>query len=191
LIDCDGAERHRLLDPNQGDKSSFQLIQTGGEQKIWLADSVDCPRIHMHSTDGHEVLLLDHDKGKLSISPTPHKGKIQITTSDKQMQITMDVENGDITIQNHNTQGKGNKGDISIYAKHNIKLHAENIIEMRADKGYDIQSKKGPFSVVACSISLSQPPECGAKSVPETIRPTVLTKIDTTEGALINKYDPS
>jgi hypothetical protein len=191
LIDSDGKERHRLLDPNQGDKSTFQLIQTGNEQKIWMADSENCPRIHIHSTDGHEFLLLDHDNGKKSISPTPHQGKIQITTSDKQMQITMDVENGDISIQNHNMSGKGKTGDISLYAKHNIKLHSENVIEMRADKGYDIQSKNGPFSVTACAISLSEPPNCGAKSVPENIRPTVLTKIETTEGSLINKYDPS
>lgn len=193
LIDDKGAERHRLVDPNQLAMSSFQLIQTEKYQKIWLADSPKTPRIHMHSTDGHEVLLLDHDYGTTSISPTPHKGKIQITTSDKQMQITMDVENGDITIQNHNLGGKSGKtnmtGDISIYAAHDIKLHAKNMIQMRADKGYDIQSSDGSYDVVACGISHSTP--CGSPHVPEVIRETVLTDIDVTEGKLINKYNPS
>lgn len=189
LIDDKGAERHRLVDPNQKALSSFQLIQTEKYQKIWLADSPKTPRIHIHTTDSHEMLFLDHDYGEAGISPTPHKGKIQITTSDKQMQITMDVENGDITIQNHNLGGKGKTGDISVYAAHDIKLHAKNMIEMRADAGYDIQSSGGSYSVVACGISHSTP--CGSPHVPEVIRPTVLTNIDVTEGTLINKFNPS
>lgn len=193
LIDDKGAERHRLVDPNQMAGSSYQLIQTEKYQKIWLCDSPKTPRIHMHSTDGHEVLLLDHDFGAAGISPTPHKGKIQITTSDKLMQICMDVENGDITIQNHNLGGASGKtnatGTISLFAAHDIKIHAKNQIIMRADKGYDIQSCNGSYDVTACSISHNTP--CGACHVPEVIRPTVLTNIDVTEGKLINKYNPS
>lgn len=194
LIDDKGAERHRMLDPNQLDLSSYQLIQTELYQKIWLADSPKCPRIHLHTTDSHELLLLDHDYGEASISTVPHKGRIQLTTSDKLMQIIMDVEAGDITIQNHNlggsgAHGKANTGDISLYAANDILLHAKNMIEMRADAGYDIQSCGGSYSVVACGISHSTP--CGACHVPESIRPTVLTNIDITEGTLINKYDPS
>lgn len=193
LIDDKGAERHRLVDPNQMAGSTFQLIQTEKYQKIWLSDSPKTPRIHVHTTDGHEALFLDHDYGTTSISPTPHKGKIQITTSDKLMQICMDVENGDITIQNHNLGGKSGMtnqtGTISLFAAHDIKLHAKNQMIMRADKGYDIQSCDGPYDVTACSISHNTP--CGACHVPEVIRPTVLTNIDVTEGKLINKYNPS
>lgn len=194
LIDDKGVERHRLVDPNQKDGSTYQLIQTESYQKIWLADSPDCPRIHAHTTTGHEVLLLDHDKGTSSISPTPNQGKIQITTNDKQMQITMDVESGDISIQNHNLAGTGSggkplTGDISIYAANNLLLHADNMIQMRANLGYDIQTSAGSYNVVACGISHSTP--CGAPTIPEVIRPTVLTDIDVTEGALINKFDPS
>lgn len=194
MIDDKGAERHRMLDPNQIDFSTYQLIQTEKYQKIWLADSEKCPRIHLHTTDGHEVLLLDHDYGEKGISPVPHKGRIQVTTSDVQQQIIMDVEAGDITIQNHNLgghggHGKANTGDISLFAANNILLHAKNMIEMRADQGYDIQSSGGSYDVVACGISHSTP--CGAAHVPEPIRPTVFTNIDITEGTLINKYDPS
>jgi len=194
LIDDKGAERHRMLDPNQLDLSTYQLIQTELYQKIWLSDSAKCPRIHAHTTDGHELLLLDHDYGVSSISPVPHKGRVQITTSDKLMQIIMDVESGDITIQNHNlggdgAHGKANTGDISLYAANNILLHAKNMIEMRADNGYDVQSCAGSHNTVACGIGHSSP--CGACHVPEPIRPTVLTNIDITEGTLINKYDPS
>lgn len=189
LIDDKGKERHKLVDPNQGSMSSYQLIQTGKYQKIWLADSPLTPRIHVHTTTGHEMLLLDHDNGKAGISPIKNKGKIQITTNDKKMQITLDVEKGDITIQNHNLGGNGKTGDISIYAAKNIKLHAKEMIQMRANKGYDIQSSDGSYKVVACGISHDTP--CGSPAVPEVIRPTVLTNIETTEGSLINKFDPS
>lgn len=191
LIDDKGVLRDKLLDPNQLCMSSYQLIQTEKYQKIWLADSPDSPRIHMHTTTGHELLLLDHDK---AILPDIGKGKIQLTTNDKQMQITMDVENGDISIQNHNLGGKGAggkpmTGDISIFAANNILLHAKNMIQMRADAGYDIQSSGGSYNVVACGISHSTP--CGAPHIPEVIRPTVLTDIITEPGGLINKFDPS
>ena len=189
LIDDKGKERHRMLDPNQKCLSSFLLHQTGKAQKIWMSDSEKCPRIHLHTTDGHELLLLDHDKGTAGISPTPHKGRIQLTTSDKKQQIIMDVENGDITIQNHNLSGKGKTGNIKLFAANNILFHAKNKIEMRADKGYDIQSSNGSYSVAACGIS--QSPICGGPHSPEAVRPTVLTAIDITEGSLINKYDPS
>ena len=190
LIDCNGVERDKLVDPNQGPVgSTYQLIQTEKYQKIWLADSPNSRRIHMHTTKGHEVLLLDNDKDLAA-----PLGKIQITTYDKLMQITMDVDNGDITIQNHNLSGAGAggkpfTGDISIFAANNILLHAQNMIQMRADLGYDIQSSDGSYNVVACGISHSTP--CGAPHIPETIRPTVLTDIITTPGSLINKFDPS
>jgi hypothetical protein len=195
LIDCTGKERDKLVDPNQGlAASSYQLIQTEKYQKIWMADSPKCPRIHVHTTTGHEVLLLDHDQGTVGHMQDTGKGKIQITTNDKLMQITMDVENGDITIQNHNLGGKGAggkplTGDISIYAANNILLHAKNMIQMRADLGYDIQSSDGSYNVTACGISHSTP--CGSPHIPETIRPSVLTDIETTPGSLINKFDPS
>lgn len=188
LIDDQGKERHKLLDPNQKCGSTYQLMQTEKYQKIWLADSPLCPRIHIHSTDGHELLLLDHDMGISGSSPTPHKGKVQITTSDKKMQITLDVENGDISIQNHNMSGKGKTGDISIFAKHDIKLHAENMIQMRADKGFDIQAEDGNWDLKACNVNNID--SCGEKSVPEIIRPSVLTNIEITEGSLINKFNP-
>ena len=194
LIDSNGAERHRLLDPNQRDLSSYLLIQTEKYQKIWLTDSPESQRIHIHTISGHEMLFLDHDSKILKISPPKNKGKIQITTNDKKMQIVMDVLHGDITIMNHNlggdsSGGRANTGDISLYAAHDILLHADNKIEMRANKGYDIQSSDGPYSVVACSIGTSS--VCGAPSKKEPVRPTVLTDIETTEGLLINKYDPS
>lgn len=205
LIDDKGAERHRLLDPNQLCFSSYQLIQTELYQKIWLSDSPLCPRIHAHTTDGHELLLLDHDMGVASISPTPHKGKIQLTTSDKLMQITMDVENGDITIQNHNLGGKGydspdpqsgtpRSGNIKLYAAQDIILEAKNKIWMRADLGFEVTSEGGMWNqdVVDtnfnCDLAAQGP---FTPTVPEVIRPTVLTNIETTEGALVNKFDPS
>ncbi len=194
LIDDKGTLRDKLLDPNQLCLSSYQLIQTEKYQKIWLADSPDCPRIHIHTTDGHELLLLDHDKGVAGISPTPHQGKIQITTSDKLMQITMDVENGDITIQNHNLGGKGKTGDVKIFAAHDIKLEALNQIHLWADMGMEVTSANGMWNqdVVDtnfnCGLALMGPFE---PVVPDVIRPTVLTDIETEPGALINKFDPS
>lgn len=196
LHSSNGGHRHRLLDPNQMDLSSYQLIQTEKYQKIWLTDSPKCPRIHLHSTHGHELLLLDHDYGTVGISPPVNKGRIQLTTGDKLQQIIMDEQSGDITIQNHNLagdsshgSGKELTGDISIFAMNNIKLHAMNMIEMRADAGYDIQSAGGSYNVIACSISHSTP--CGSPHIPSVIRPTVLTDIDVTEGKLINIWDPS
>lgn len=194
LIDDKGSERHKLLDPNQKDGSTYQLIQTGGYQKIWLADSNLCPRIHMHSTSGHELLLLDHDQGVAGISPTQNKGKVQLTTNDKQMQITMDVENGDITIQNHNLGGKGKTGDIKLFAANNIQLDAKNQIWMSADLGFNVTSANGPWNqdIVATNFNCGLA-EQGPFSpvIDESIRPTVLTDIETSEGALINKFDPS
>lgn len=173
LIDDKGAERHRMVDPNQGDASSFQLIQTHDTQKIWLADSPKCPRIHIHTRDGHEMLFLDEAKaGK----------KIQITTSDKKQQVLLDEKNKDIIITNHSN-------NISIYAKNNIMIHAKNQIIMRANNGYDVQSSGGSWSVVACGIGHTS--VCGGPASPEPVRSSVATKIDITEGNLINKYNPS
>ena len=190
LVDDQGRERHKLVDPNQKNGSAFQLLQSGGEQKIWLSDSSLCPRVHIESSTGHEILLLDHDQGVIGSSPTPGKGKIQFTTNDKQMQITMDVENGDIVIQNHNLGGKGKTGDVSIYAANNIVLNADNQILMRANLGYSIQSTDGDFNVDACSINHN----CDSNDIessPEQIRKSVLSKIETTEGSLINKFSPN
>jgi len=194
LIDDKGVERHRLLDPNQIDLSSYQLIQTENKQKIWLADSPKTPRIHVHTTDGHELLLLDHDYGVSNISPTPHKGKIQITTSDKLMQITMDVENGDITIQNHNLAGIGKTGDIKLYSAHDIRLEALNQIHFWADNGFEVTSANGAWNQDIVDSNFN----CGLASmgpfapiVPDIIRPSVLTDVDTTEGDLGNYFEPS
>ena len=195
MIDDKGAERHKLVDPNQKAMSSFQLIQSGGYQKIWLCDSQKTPRIHMHSTDGHEVLLLDHDYGTVGCSPTPHKGKIQITTSDKQMQISLDVENGDITIQNHNMGGKSpHTGDIKLFAAHDIRLEAKNQIWLWADMGFEVTSASGAWNQDIVDTNFN----CGlaamgpfAAVVPDVIRKTVLSDIEVTEGKLINKFNPS
>jgi len=173
LIDDKGAERHRMVDPNQGDGSTFQLIQTEKYQKIWLADSGKCPRIHVHTTAGHESLFLDDCKfGK----------KIQITTSDKKQQVLLDEKNKDIIITNHSN-------NISIYAKNDIMIHAKNKIIMRANNGYDVQSSGGTWAVVACGIGHTS--TCGAGAVPEPVRGSVATNIDITEGSLVNKYHPS
>ncbi len=172
LIDDKGAERHRMTDPNQLSGASYQLIQTEKYQKIWLADSPECPRIHIHTTTGHELLLLDTGKGN----------KIQLTTNDKKMQIVLDVESGTLTIQNHT-------GDINLFSAKNITLDAKEMIQMRADKGFDIQATDGSYDVTACSISHSS--SCGDAHKPDQIRPSVLTNIDITEGTLINKFDPS
>jgi hypothetical protein len=173
LVDDKGKERHKMVDPNQGDGSTFQLIQTEKAQKIWLADSGKCPRIHVHTTGGHEALFLDNSSfGR----------KIQFTTSDKKEQILMDEKGKNIIITNHNN-------NVSIYAKNNITLHAKNMIIMRADSGYDIQSSGGSYAVTACGISHTS--VCGAGAVPEAVRGSVGTKISVTEGSLINKYDPS
>jgi len=194
LIDDKGVERHRMLDPNQIDASSYQLIQTEKYQKIWLADSPLCPRIHAHTTSGHELLLLDHDQGVVGHMPAANKGKIQLTTNDKQMQITMDVENGDITIQNHNLGGKGKTGDIKLFAAGNIKLEAQKQIHLWADLGMEVTSANGEWNQDVVDTNFN----CGLAAmgpfepvVPDVIRPTVLTDIDITEGSLINKFDPS
>lgn len=184
LIDDQGAERHRLLDPNQLCGSTYQLIQTEKYQKIWLSDSPLCPRIHAHTTDGHELLLLDHDMGVASISPTPHKGKIQITTSDKQMQITLDVESGNLTIQNHNP------GGLDIYSLGDLSIKTNGMMTMEADLGFRVNSSDGMWiETTNQNITNSEGPY--GPAAPTNIRPTVLTNIDVTEGTLINKFDPS
>jgi hypothetical protein len=194
LTNDKGKERHRLVDPNQKDGSSFQLIQTAKYQKIWLADSDKTPRIHMHSASGHEVLLLDHDKGVSGCSPTPNKGKIQITTGDKMMQISLDVENGDISIQNHNLGGKGNSGDITLFAANNIKLKAKNQIWLWADNGFEVTSSGGAWNQDIVDTNFN----CGLAAMgpfagvaPSSISATVLSDIEVTEGKLINKFNPS
>ena len=204
LIDDQGAERHRLVDPNQFCASSYQLIQTEKYQKIWLADSPLCPRIHIHTTHGHEGLFLDHDMGTVGHSPAPNKGKIQFTTGDKLQQITMDEYEGDITIQNHNLAGNGWKpdpqtgtprsGNIKLYAANDIVLAAKNKFWLRADMGMEVTSEAGMWNQDVVDTNFN----CGlaaqgpfTPTVPEEIRPSVLTDIDVTEGVLINKFKPS
>src|SRR5574344_299930 len=195
LIDDKGAERHKLVDPNQGNGSTYQLLQTNGKQKIWLADSPLTPRIHLHSANGHEILLLDHDMGKAGCSPTPGKGKIQITTADKLMQIVLDVENGDITLQNHNLGGKSpNTGNIKLFAAKDIILDAKNKIFMSADLGFNVTSASGPWNQdivdtnFNCDLAEQGP---FAPVVDDVIRASVLSDIETSEGSLINKFNPS
>ena len=204
LIDDQGSERHRLLDPNQLCGSSYQLIQTENYQKIWLADSPLCARIHIHTTGGHEALFLDHDMGTVGHSPTPNKGKIQFTTSDKLQQITMDAYEGDITIQNHNLGGNGWKpdpqtgasrsGNIKLYAANDIVLAAKNKFWLRADMGMEVTSEAGMWNMDVVDTNFN----CGlagqgpfTPTSPEEIRPSVLTDIDVTEGTLINKFNPN
>jgi len=187
LINNQGELRDKLVDPNQKDGSTYQLIQTANKQKIWLADSEKCPRIHLHTKTGHEILLLDHDNGEANISPDKEKGKIQITTNDKQMQILLDVMNGDIVIINKNMSGKGNTGNIKIYAENDIIFEAKNQIKMKADMGFKIESINGNINMDACNINQN----CASASAvaPDGIRPTVLTDIETPTGQLKNKFD--
>ena len=181
LIDCNSTLRDKLVDPNQGPAgSTYQLIQTEEYQKIWLADSPNSRRIHMHTTKGHEVLLLDNDKG-LGAS----MGKIQITTHDKLMQITMDVDNGDITIQNHNVKN----GDIKLYAKGNIKLDAEKQIMLDATLGFTINSSDGMW-IENTNQNITNSDAPGGPVSPDSIRPSVLTNIIAGGDKLINKFNP-
>lgn len=204
LIDDKGNERHKLVDPNQGSFSSYQLLQTELGQKIWLADSQLTPRIHLQSTNGHEILLLDHDMGKENTSPTPNRGKIQITTADKKMQFIMDVENGDIVIQNHECNPENPEckeigerpraGNIKLYAANDIILDAKNKIFMSANMGFNVTSSAGPWnqdivdSNFNCGLAEQGPFE---EVIADFIRPTVLSEIETTEGSLVNKFNPN
>lgn len=184
LIDDKGAERHKLVDPNQGNNSSYQLIQTEKYQKIWLADSPLAPRIHMESTNGHELLLLDHDNGKSGCSPTPNKGKIQLTTADKKMQIVIDQESGKIIIQNHNP------GGLDIYSKGDLSLKTEGSMILEANNGFKVNSSGGMW-VETTNKNITNSSGPGGPVVPTGIKGTVLSKIETTEGSLINKFSPS
>ena len=184
LIDDKGAERHKLVDPNQGNGSSFQLIQSGAGQKIWLADSQLTPRIHIESNNGHEILLLDHDMGKAGCSPTPGKGKIQITTADKKMQIVLDQENEKISIQNHNS------GGLEIYSKGDLSLKTEGSMILEANNGFKVNSSDGMWvETTVKRVTNSSGSE--GPVVPPTISGSVLSNIETTEGSLINKFNPS
>ncbi len=184
LIDDKGSERHKLVDPNQGNASSFQLIQTEKNQKLWLADSPLAPRIHMESNSGHELLLLDHDMGKAGCSPTPGKGKIQFTTADKKMQIVLDQESGKITIQNHNPAG------LEIYSKGDLSLKTEGSMILEANNGFKVNSSGGMW-VETTNKNITNSSGPGGPVSPPSIKGTVLSKIETTEGSLINKYNPS
>lgn len=191
LEDDKGALRDKLVDPNQpsGAGCSYQLIQTELYQKIWMSDSSHCPRIHMHSTDGHEVLLLDHDKGVAGISSTPGKGKVQITTSDKQMQISMDVKSGELIIQNHNLGGDGDSGCVKIFAAGNMTLECQKHMKIIADLGMRVSSVAGMWSHDIYVTSFNGGGTTGAS--PTSIQPTVLTNIEASGSRLVNKFDPS
>jgi len=184
LIDDQGAERHRLVDPNQMSGSTYQLIQTELYQKIWLADSPLCPRIHLDTTTGHEVLLLDHDQGVAGTSPTPNKGKIQITTNDKLMQITLDVESGNLTIQNHNP------GGLDIYSLGNLSIKTNGEMALEADLGFKVNSSDGMW-VETTNQNITNSDGPGGPAAPTIILPSVLKDIDVTEGTLVNKFKPS
>lgn len=187
LIDDNNVERDRLLDPNQMCGSSYQLIQTEKKQKIWLADSPLAPRIHLHTNGGiggHELLLLDHDMGVANTSPTPDKGKVQITTSDKLMQITLDVESGNLTIQNHNP------GGLDIYSLGDLSIKTNGLMSLEADLGFKINSSDGMWiENTNQNITNSDAPE--GPAAPTAILPSVLSDIDTTSGELVNKFKVS
>jgi len=189
LLDDKEALRDQLVDPNQPAGSTYQLIQTELGQKIWMADSENTPRIHLHSTDGHEVLLLDHDTGEASISTAKHKGKIQITTSDQQMQISMDVKSGELIIQNHNLGGDGDTGSISIFAAGDMNLECQKHMNIIADLGMRVSSISGKW---VHDIYVTAFNGGGVQAAaPTTIQPTVLTDITTSGATLVNKFDPS
>lgn len=132
--------RIKYIDPNDHkDKlntSSYMLLQTEQKHNFWMADTPEYPRIHASTIKGHEVLMLDE-------SPEHPKGKIQITTHDKLMQIVMDVDSGDILINNFNKNGTGGNtrmnsekytGSIRIYSVGDIELHAEKNIGLFANQ---------------------------------------------------------
>ena len=110
------------------------------------------------------------------------------------MQISLDVENGDISIQNHNLGGKGNSGDITLFAANNIKLKAKNQIWLWADNGFEVTSSGGAWNQDIVDTNFN----CGLAAMgpfagvaPSSISATVLSDIEVTEGKLINKFNPS
>ena len=154
----------KYVDPNQMVGSTYQLIQTEKKQKIWLADSPNCPRIHAHTTKGHELLLLDKSEG----SP---QGKIQVTTYDKMMQFVMDIDSGDIEINNL-------KGGIKMSALLNIELHTPEMIMMHGELGIIMNSCDGPINGQDSSTVLAKlPAGPGAGHIPGAIKPSVLTDV--------------
>jgi len=169
----------QYLDPNVAqhkffNNSTYQLIMTEKKHKIWLSDSSLCPRIHLSTTSGHELLLLDHDQGVDATMMVENKGKIQITTNDKLMQITMDVEKGEISIQNHNLTGSGQTGSIKMFAAENIEFHAEGEIIGRGRLNIDMQSCDGEFIGIGSDHTvLVIPTGPGDKPIPSEIKPSV------------------
>ena len=123
----------KYLDPNDLNKSTYQLLMTEKKHKLWMADTDTYPRIHAYTSKGHEVLLLDS-------SPDTPAGKIQITTYDKKMQIIMDVEKGNLMINNLHSEGT-------------IKMYSAGKIELHAEKSIDILSKGGVSTTGNTSIS--------------------------------------
>lgn len=167
----------KYVDPNQMVGSTYQLIQTEKQQKIWLADSADCPRIHAHTTKGHEVLLLDK-------SVDAPKGKIQVTTYDKTMQFIMDLDSGNIHINNMNTSGAGGEttnaapGSIRMYAVGEIELHAELGVGIFSNKDIMMGAPSGGIIGTDNSTTLMKLPSGpGVAPVPGAIKPSVLTEV--------------
>ncbi len=103
--------------------------------------------IYSKTPEGHEIILSD-----------PH-GKIQITTSDKMIQIVLDTHTGDLQISNIN-------GKIKIFATDNIELHTPKKIIMNADDGIELNSSS---STVSTSDITSGG---GPAHIPNNIAPT-------------------
>lgn len=120
----------KYADANNPGASTYQLLMTEKKHKIWLADTETHQRIHACTIKGNEMLLLD-------ASPDNPKGKIQVTTYDKKMQVVMDMDSGDIQITNNNTDSGSIKmyahGKIELYAKDNISLTSEKAVSLSSD----------------------------------------------------------
>ena len=178
LLDDKGAERHRICDPNWKDLSSFLLFKTNGGHRMWFADTQKYPRIHIKSTDGHEVLLIDAHEFDHSYR------KIQITTANNKMQIVMDEKSKKIEIINVD------EGGIKFSSKGNIEFQTKGMMIFNADLGYDVNSSDGNWYETTNTNDTNSSDPRGPASL-SGIKSSVPHVEDTTDGEIINRFDPS
>ena len=96
----------------------------------------------------------------------------------------MDQENEKISIQNHNS------GGLEIYSKGDLSLKTEGSIILEANNGFKVNSSDGMWvETTVKRVTNSSGSEDPV--VPPTISGSVLSNIETTEGSLINKFNPS
>ena len=178
LLDDKGNERHRICDPNWKDLSSFLLFKTNAGHRMWFADTQKYPRVHIKTTDGHEMLFIDAHEFDHS------NRKIQITTAHGKMQIVMDEKSKKIEIINVDD------GGIKVSSKGNIEFHTQGMMIMNADKGFDVNSSDGNwYETTNTNDTNSDAPRDPASLSP--VKPSVPHVEDTTDGEIINRFDPS